>query len=170
MRRLCSLCLLLALLLVPFKSQLHKSYLFNYHMRTIVIDAGHGGHDAGCHGTSAYEKNVTLAVALKLGALIEKNLPGTKVVYTRRTDVFIELNERAMIANRNNADLFISIHCNANKNTSAYGTESWTMGLHKTEGNLEVAKRENSSILYEKDYLEKYDGFDPNSPEAYIVF
>lgn len=170
MRRVCSFLLFAALVLLASPSQLRQSYLFNYKLRTVVIDAGHGGHDAGCHGSSAYEKNVTLAVALKLGALIEKNLPGTKVIYTRKTDEFIELHERANIANRNNADLFISIHCNANKNAEAYGTESWTMGLHKTEGNLEVAKRENSAILKEKDYLEKYDGFDPNSPEAYIIF
>ncbi len=139
-------------------------------MKTIVIDAGHGGHDAGCHGSTAFEKNVTLSVALKLGALIEKNMPGVKVIYTRKTDEFIELYERASVANRQKADLFVSIHCNANNNTSAYGTESWTMGLHKTEGNLEVAKRENSSILMEKDYSANYDGFDPNSPEAYIMF
>lgn len=170
MRCVSSFLLFVALMLVASPSQLRQSYLFNYKLRTVVIDAGHGGHDAGCHGTSAYEKHVTLAVALKLGALIEKNLPGTKVVYTRKTDEFIELHERANIANHANADLFISIHCNANKNTAAFGTESWTMGLHKTEGNLEVAKRENSAILHEKDYLEKYDGFDPNSPEAYIVF
>ena len=151
-------------------SELRQSYLFNYKIRTVVIDPGHGGHDGGCHGASAHEKHVTLAIAKKLGALIEKNIPGTNVVYTRTTDVFIGLDERAAIANKAAADLFISIHCNANKNTAAYGTETWTMGLHKSEGNLEVAKRENSAILHEKDYLEKYDGFDPNSPEAYIVF
>jgi N-acetylmuramoyl-L-alanine amidase len=158
------------LLLLPKKSEERVKWHFNYMMKTIVIDAGHGGHDAGCHGTSAYEKNVTLSVALKLGAMLEKNLPGVKVVYTRRTDEFIELHERASVANRHKADLFISIHCNANKNTAAYGTETWTMGLHKTEGNLEVAKRENSAILMEKNYDIHYDGFDPNSPEAYIMF
>ena len=170
MRRFPFLFLLVAMLLWSTPSQLRQSYLFNYKIRTVVIDPGHGGHDAGCHGASAHEKHVTLAIAKKLGALIEKNIPGTKVVYTRTTDVFIGLDERAAIANKAGADLFISIHCNANKNTAAYGTETWTMGLHKSEGNLEVAKRENSAILHEKDYLEKYDGFDPSSPEAYIVF
>ncbi len=158
------------LLLMPKKSEERVKWRFNYAMKTIVIDAGHGGHDAGCHGTSAYEKNVTLSVALKLGAMLEKNMPGVKVIYTRKTDEFIELHERASISNRHKADLFISIHCNANKNTSAYGTETWTMGLHKTEGNLDVAKRENSAILMEKNYDINYDGFDPNSPEAYIMF
>ena len=170
MRFACTLLLTAALLFLATPSIQKQSFRFNYRMKTIVIDAGHGGHDAGCHGATAYEKHVTLAVAKKLGALIEKNMPGTRVVYTRTTDVFVELHERANIANRAGADLFISIHCNANKNTAAFGTESWTMGLHKSEGNLDVAKRENSAILHEKDYLEKYDGFDPNSPEAYIVF
>jgi len=170
--RFASPFLLTATLLLAFAnpSSEKQSYRFNYRMRTVVIDAGHGGHDAGCHGNATNEKTVTLAIALKLGALIEKNLPGTRVIYTRKTDEFIELNERAAIANRNNADLFVCIHCNANPNKDAYGTESWTMGLHKTEGNLEVAKRENSVILMENDYKNKYDGFDPNSPEAYIVF
>lgn len=165
-----SLTLCLFILLLPFKAQLHNNYRFNYAVKTIVIDAGHGGHDSGCHGTSAYEKNVTLSIALKLGAMLEKNLPGVKIIYTRKTDEFIELYERAEIANRNKADLFVSIHCNANKNISAYGTETWSMGLHKTEGNLEVAKRENSSILLESDYQQNYEGFDPNSPEGYIMF
>lgn len=141
-----------------------------FSFKTIVIDAGHGGHDSGCLGTFEKEKNVTLDIALKLGALIEKNMPDVKVIYTRKTDEFIELYERAEIANRNNADLFISIHCNANKNTSAYGTESWVMGLHKSEANLEVAKRENSSILLEDNYSKNYEGFDPNAPESYIIF
>ena len=141
-----------------------------FSFKTIVIDAGHGGHDSGCLGAFEKEKYVTLDIALKLGALIEKNMPDVKVIYTRKTDEFIELYERAEIANRNNADLFISIHCNANKNTSAYGTESWVMGLHKSEANLEVAKRENSSILLEDNYSKNYEGFDPNAPESYIIF
>jgi N-acetylmuramoyl-L-alanine amidase len=160
----------LLLVFVPKKSEQHVKWGFNYTMKTIVIDAGHGGHDGGCHGVSAHEKNVTLSVALKLGALLEKNIPGLNVIYTRKTDAFVELHERAAIANRYKADLFVSIHCNANNNTSAYGTESWTMGLHKSEGNLDVAKRENSAILMEKNYDIHYEGFDPNSPEAYIMF
>lgn len=137
---------------------------------TVAIDAGHGGHDAGCGYGGAKEKDVTLAVALKVGAAIEKLMPDVKVIYTRTKDEFIELHERAGIANRQNADLFISIHCNANKKTEVYGTETFSMGLHKSDGNLEVAKRENEVILLEKDYQEKYEGFDPNSPEAHIYF
>jgi len=140
-----------------------------YQIRTIVIDAGHGGHDVGCVGSSAYEKHIALAVSLKLGELIEKYFPEVKVIYTRKTDVFVELHERAAIANRNKADLFICIHCNSGPST-AFGAETFVMGLHKTTDNLSVAKRENSSILLEKDYKTKYDGFDPNSPEANIIF
>lgn len=141
-----------------------------YKIKTIVIDAGHGGHDSGCLGTAnSKEKAVTLAVALKLGALISKNYPDIKVIYTRKTDVFIELYERAGIANRNNADLFISIHCNANPNTAASGAETYLMGLHKTEANLDVSKRENAVITLEKDYKNQYDGFDPNAPETHII-
>lgn len=106
---------------------------------------------------------------MKLGDLIKKSYPGIKIIYTRQTDTFIELYERASIANRNNADLFLSIHCNANKSLTAYGTETWLMGLHKSEGNLEVSKRENDVILMENNYQENYDGFDPNSPEGYII-
>lgn len=141
----------------------------DYKFKTVVLDAGHGGHDTGCRGVSSYEKNVTLALVLKLGALIKKTYPGINVVYTRQTDTFIELYERANIANRVNADLFISIHCNASKSTTAYGTETWLMGLHKSGGNLEVSKRENDVIMLEDNYQENYDGFDPNSPEGYII-
>jgi N-acetylmuramoyl-L-alanine amidase len=138
-------------------------------MRTIVIDPGHGGHDPGCHGASANEKNVALAVSLKLGKLIEQHFPDVKVIFTRKTDVFVELYRRAQIANENKADLFICIHCNSGPKT-AYGAETFVMGLHKTDDNLNVAKRENAVILQEDNYERKYDGFDPNSPEANIIF
>lgn len=148
---------------------LHAQPAADYKFKTVVLDAGHGGHDTGCRGVSSYEKNVTLSLVLKLGALIKKTYPGIKVIYTRQTDTFIELYERANIANRVNADLFISIHCNASKSTTAYGTETWLMGLHKSGGNLEVSKRENDVIMLEDNYQENYDGFDPNSPEGYII-
>ncbi|MBK7888165.1 MAG: N-acetylmuramoyl-L-alanine amidase [Bacteroidetes bacterium] len=141
----------------------------SYKIKTVVIDAGHGGHDAGCLGASAREKHVALDIALKLGKQIESTFPDVKVVYTRKTDVFIPLHERANIANKAHADLFICIHLNAG-GKGAYGAETFIMGNHKTEDNLEVAKRENSAILLEEDYQKKYDGFDPNSPEANIIF
>lgn len=138
---------------------------------TVVIDAGHGGKDPGTRGRNTKEKDVALAVALELGRQIKEESPNVKVLYTRSTDVFIELGERSAFANRNNADLFISIHCNATPNSkSVRGTETFVMGLHKTEGNLEVAKRENSVILQETNYKEKYKGFNPNSPLAHIMF
>jgi N-acetylmuramoyl-L-alanine amidase len=138
-------------------------------VRTIVIDPGHGGHDPGCHGSFAHEKNVALAVSLKLGKLIEQYFPDVKVIYTRKTDVFVELYRRAQIANENKADLFVCIHCNSGPKT-AYGAETFVMGLHKTDDNLNVAKRENAVILKEDNYERKYDGFDPNSAEANIIF
>lgn len=141
----------------------------DYKIKTIVLDAGHGGHDSGCRGAFSNEKDVTLSLVLKLGDLIKKIYPDMKVIYTRKTDEFIELYERANIANRNDADLFISIHCNANRSVAPFGTETWLMGLHKSEGNLEVSKRENDVILMEDDYQQNYDGFDPNSPEGYII-
>ncbi len=134
-----------------------------------MLDAGHGGHDTGCRGAYSYEKDVTLAIIKKLGELIKKAYPDIKVIYTRETDTFVELYERANIANRNHADLFISIHCNATKSLTAYGTETWLMGLHKSEGNLDVSRRENDVILLEENYEAHYDGFDPNSPEGYII-
>lgn len=158
--------LLSGLLFASFKT---ANRMPKYQIRTIVIDAGHGGHDSGCLGSSSQEKHVALAVSLKLGALIEKHFPDVKVIYTRKADVFIELHERAAIANRNRADLFICIHCNSGP-SAAFGAETYVMGLHKTTDNLAVAKRENSAILLEKDYQNNYDGFDPNSPEANIIF
>jgi N-acetylmuramoyl-L-alanine amidase len=136
----------------------------------VVIDAGHGGEDSGCLGKKSKEKNVNLAVALKLGKLITDNYDDVKVIYTRKTDVFIELYRRAQIANDNHANLFISIHCNAAENKSAHGIETYVMGLHKTEANLAVAKKENAAILLEKNFENNYEGFNPNSPEADVIF
>jgi N-acetylmuramoyl-L-alanine amidase len=139
-------------------------------IQTIVIDAGHGGKDTGALGKVSKEKDLNLAVALKFGAYIEENLPDVKVVYTRKTDKFIELSERAAIANRNNADVFVSIHCNSTEvANSASGAETFVMGESKNEKNLAVAKKENAAILLE-DNTDAYDNFDPNSTEAYIIF
>ncbi len=142
----------------------------SYGVHKVVIDAGHGGHDHGCSGSKSKEKHVALDIALKLGAYIEKHLEDVEVIYTRKTDVFVELHERANIANRANADVFISIHCNANPNKTPFGTETYVMGLHRNDANLGVAKRENEVILLEDDYNHHYDGFDPNTPNAHIIF
>jgi N-acetylmuramoyl-L-alanine amidase len=139
-------------------------------IKTVVIDAGHGGKDPGTVGRKTQEKYITLAVALKVGTLIRQNLPEVQVIYTRDRDIFIELHERAAIANRNQADLFISIHANANKVKTLRGAESYIMGLHRTSENLEIAKLENAAILMESDYTSHYEGFDPNSDESYIIF
>ena len=136
-------------------------------IKTIVIDAGHGGKDPGCHGASAQEKHVCLSMALMLGAKINKYYPDINVIYTRDTDVFVELGERAKIANRNNADLFICIHANA-ASASAYGTETYVLGLHRTESQQSVAVRENSIIHLEDDGGAKYKSFDM-SPDAIIA-
>ena len=138
---------------------------------TLVIDAGHGGHDAGAVGSITKEKTINLNVALAFGKLVENNCPDVKVVYTRKTDVFVPLHTRADIANRNKADLFISIHTNAlPKGRISRGMETYTLGMHRAADNLDVAKRENSVILIEKDYKQRYQGFDPNSSESYIMF
>ena len=137
---------------------------------TVVIDAGHGGKDPGSVGSSVYEKTINLSVALLLGALIEGNHNDVKVIYTRKSDVFLPLDERANIANRNKADLFISIHVNSVKKSAPSGAETFTLGLANSEENLEIAMRENSVILMEDDYLRKYEGFDPNFSESYIIF
>lgn len=139
-------------------------------VNTVVLDAGHGGHDTGALGKNSREKDITLAVVLKLRDYIHDNMKDVKVILTRSDDTFIELYRRARIANENNADLFISVHCNSTKATSAFGVETFVMGLHKSEANLAVAKAENAAILLEDDYVEKYDGFDPNSPEGNIFF
>ena len=136
----------------------------------VVIDAGHGGHDPGCISSKSKEKDIALSIALKLGAYIQKNFPEITVIYTRQTDEFIELYKRAQIANENKADLFISIHCNANPSSSPDGFETYVMGLNKSQANIDVSKKENSSILMEENYSAKYDGFDPNSSEANIIF
>jgi N-acetylmuramoyl-L-alanine amidase len=169
-------------------------------VRTIVIDPGHGGKDPGCNGVSCKEKEVSLAVALKLGKLIEEHIKDVKVIFTRKTDVFVELEDRARIANDNNADLFISIHCNAagkpvmikdkktgkmrpktfknskgktivveTANPEPFGSETYVMGLKNEEGKMKVAQRENSAMLLEDNYETKYQGFDPNSEESYII-
>lgn len=141
-----------------------------YRIKKIVIDAGHGGHDSGCESPQGMEKKNTLAIALKLGKRIKENFPHIELIYTRSKDEFIELHNRADIANKAKADLFISVHCNSTDSGHPSGTETYVLGMHKMEENLDVAKRENSSILLENDYKSNYDGFDPNSNEAYIIF
>lgn len=169
-------------------------------VKIIVIDPGHGGKDPGCNGVSCKEKDVALSVSLKLGKLIEENIKDVKVIFTRKTDVFVELEDRAKIANDNNADLFISIHCNAagkpvmvkdkktgkmrpkmfknskgrmivveTTNPEPFGSETYVMGLKNEEGKMKVAQRENSAMLLEDNYEKKYQGFDPNSEESYII-
>ena len=133
----------------------------------VTLDAGHGAHDFGAVYSGRIEKNIALAIVLKVGKILESNSKVT-VIYTRKTDVFIDLKERANIANRANSNIFVSIHCNANNNRAADGTETYVMGMNKTASNLEVAKKENAVITLEKDYKQKYEGFDPNSPETMI--
>ncbi len=137
---------------------------------TIVIDAGHGGHDAGAVGSFSKEKNINLRHATLLGDMIKERNPEIKVIYTRDKDIFIELNERARIANRNKADLFVSIHTNSSKNKNAKGIEVFSLGVSRNKENMDVAMLENSVILLEEDHESKYQGFDPNSTDSYIMF
>lgn len=142
-----------------------------YSVSKIVIDAGHGGRDPGALGKYSQEKHITLQIALELGKLVKQHMKGVEVIYTRKKDVFMTLHDRAQVANKNNADIFISIHCNASsKDKTAHGTETYTMGLHTSTHNLEVAKRENSVVLMEKNYQADYQGFDPKLPESHILF
>lgn len=138
---------------------------------TLVIDPGHGGHDAGARGAISMEKNINLTVALRFGKYVEQNMPEVRVIYTRKQDVFIPLHERANIANRANADLFISVHTNAlPAGKVARGFETYTLGMHRAKDNLDVAMRENSVISMEKGFEQTYQGFDPRSSESYIIF
>ncbi len=147
----------------------HSFYSTSQSLKTVVIDPGHGGADPGAIGpTKKYEKDVVLAVSLYLGEMIKKAYPDVKVIYTRETDKFVGLADRAEMANKLKADLFISIHANASSNSSAYGSESFVLGLHATSAALDVAKRENAVITLEEDHATKYESFDPNDPESYI--
>ncbi len=158
------------LIIFPTASSQERASL---RLKKVVIDAGHGGRDPGAISPDGKvrEKNITLSVALKLGELINKRHPDVEVIYTRKTDIFIPLDERTKIANRNKADLFISIHVNAAQSRAASGSETFVMGVNKTSSNLEVTMLENSVIMLEgDDYSTRYEGFNPNDPESYIVF
>ena len=158
--------LLIFLSLFIFQNTIEAQTILN----KIVIDAGHGGKDPGALGKYSREKDVVLAIALKTGQLIKKKYPDVEIIYTRKTDVFITLKRRAEIANKNKADLFISIHCNSNTSSQPHGSETYVMGLHKSAANLSVAQKENAAILLEDDYKEQYDGFDPTTDESHIIF
>jgi len=142
----------------------------SFEISTIVIDAGHGGKDPGATNHHTYEKDITLTIALKVGKTIKRKYPNIQVIYTREKDVFIPLFKRTEIANKYNADLFISIHANSIKKKYVAGTETYVLGLHRSEDNLRVAMKENAAMFYEKNYKVRYKGFDPSIPESYIVF
>lgn len=141
-----------------------------YRVTKVVIDPGHGGKDPGTSGKFSKEKDIVLDIALELGDIINEYLDDVEVIYTRKKDKFVPLDKRAEIANKNDADVFISLHVNSSISENTHGTETYVMGLHTSEKNLEVAKRENSVILMEENYKEKYEGFDPKSPESHILF
>jgi N-acetylmuramoyl-L-alanine amidase len=163
-------CLILAFCLLFLFQPVSSMREGPYRLRKVVIDPGHGGRDPGAVGRRSKEKDIVLAISLKLGAYINEYLPDVEVIYTRTTDEFIELHRRAEIANKNNADLFISVHANANPNRSVRGTDTFVLGQSRTKENLEVAMKENAAILLEDNYDEQYQGFDPNSSESYIIF
>ena len=162
-KQITALCMLLLILSFAASAASKKFVL--------VIDPGHGGKDAGALGAFSKEKDINLSVAMAFGRQVQRNCHDVKVIYTRTTDVFIGLKERAEIANKNKADLFISVHTNALPGgKQAYGMETYTLGMHRAGDNLDVAKRENAVILIEKDYKQSYQGFNPNSSESYIMF
>lgn len=164
------MCKKITLLLTLMCMLVVTAFAANKHF-TLVIDPGHGGHDAGARGAISMEKNINLTVALRFGKYVEQNMPEVRVIYTRKQDVFIPLHERANIANRANADLFISVHTNAlPAGKVARGFETYTLGMHRAKDNLDVAMRENSVISMEKGFEQTYEGFDPKSSESYIIF
>ena len=156
--------------LIVYLLLVSNSFAQGYSIKTIVLDAGHGGRDSGALGKKSKEKEITLAITLLVGKYLENNIPEVKIVYTRKDDIYLTLPERAKIANDANADLFISLHVNSNTSSAPYGFETYVLGLHRSDDNLKVAMRENSVITYEENYMEKYEDFDPNSPESYITF
>ncbi|MFA7082603.1 MAG: N-acetylmuramoyl-L-alanine amidase [Bacteroidales bacterium] len=162
--------LLLCVFFVGITTNAHSQDSYPKRLKKIVIDPGHGGDKPGAIGKISKEKDLNLAISLKLGELINQHLKPVEVVYTRKTDHDVDLIRRSQLANREKADMFISIHCNASSNRDASGTETFVMGLAKTQANIEAAKKENADILMEANYAEKYDGFDPNSPESNIFF
>mgnify|MGYP002028588466 CR=1 FL=1 len=164
--RFLSIKLVLVLYLIFYSNQLYGCFLSNQTF-VVVLDAGHGGHDSGNRGNGYYEKNIALNIALNIGKILEKH-DDIKVIYTRKSDKFVKLVDRARIANKADADLFISIHCDAFSSSKAFGAGTFVLGLHANQRNFEIAKRENSVIFYEEDYEKNYDGFDPNNPESVI--
>jgi len=161
--------ILLAFFFGNSNNQRHNIETYNNKEFVVIIDPGHGGKDPGAIGRYSHEADIALDISLRVGNYIEENIPNVKVMYTRTTDEFVELYRRAQMANEAHANLFISIHCNAAASSKAVGTETWIMGLHKNAANLAVAKKENASMLLEDDYENQYDGFNPNSDEAYIT-
>ena len=165
-----NLMLMAFIILIPFRTLAEGDPIIKNQVKVVVLDAGHGGKDPGAIGKYHKEKDIVLAVSLKVGQYIQEHFEDVKVIYTRTGDTFIPLNERPAIANKNKADVFISIHANASPRALSYGTETFVMGLHKNSSNFEVAKLENSVITLEEDYTTKYEGFNPDSPESYIIF
>ncbi len=152
-----------------YPNEISTELVINNQPYIIIIDAGHGGHDPGCKGSHSIEKDISLKLALKIGDNIKIKNPNIKIIYTRDRDIFVPLHKRIDIANKNKADLFISVHCNSSSNKTARGTESFVMGLHRTADNLEVAKRENQVITLEDGYVDNYGEYDPNSPAGHII-